>query len=608
MIADAILSADERKFVFLPHEFRLDAPGESPLAVMMSSTVTQKNDLFDVKWVQNPLDSGVATAEKFLDDIVARSRRDVDRFPESAQVRANYGIALLNRGRLDDAASEFITALKNSPGHFISLANLARIRTFQGRFEEAEKLYEELSTNHPEDVAPLVNLAYLALRSEGFERAVHILEKAISVDSAATLPHYLMAIALLKLGKPQEAIGHLRVVVKSEVRSPAIYQALGVAYLMAKDVKGAVRSFKTALALAPEMEEAVHALSYVLLAQCEIQALVEFLTPYLERSPQDNIARELLAEAYLEDGKYPLARTHFLAALRSIQGTGPRDGAHKTQLLNNVGVCFDYQGDYVQSANWFLRAIEVDPGFEIVPRLNLAKLRIREGRLEQARQILQSCKERAPNEHETAPVQALVLEKQGRHDEAIQLLVEEIRTGRATWKAYAFVGGLLGDVKRDWEGACKVLQQGLQRYPDSIVLKNNLAYTFLMNGQTAEGRQLLESLARSGKRIRPQDELYITATWGLLFLWEGNIEHGRDLYIKAGWAADELGRAEIESHVQQKMHLELARAFFRRGDIGEAREEISRGLAVRGGREAYEQELINFRDTLESLPPAGSPG
>jgi Flp pilus assembly protein TadD len=96
-----------------------------------------------------------------------------------------------------------------------------------------------------------------------------------------------MAISLLTLGKSQEAIRHLRFAARTEVRSPAIYQALGVAYVMADDVKSAVRSFKTALTLAPEMKDAVHALANVLLQQGHTSSLVELLAAYLERQPND---------------------------------------------------------------------------------------------------------------------------------------------------------------------------------------------------------------------------------------------------------------------------------------------------------------------------------
>ena len=56
-----------------------------------------------------------------------------------------------------------------------------------------------------------------------------------------------------------------RLAAKKDVRSPFLYQALGVAYAVAGDSKRAVRSFKTALTLAPEMKDAVRALSIVLL-------------------------------------------------------------------------------------------------------------------------------------------------------------------------------------------------------------------------------------------------------------------------------------------------------------------------------------------------------
>jgi tetratricopeptide (TPR) repeat protein len=592
------LTSDE--FVLPRPEFHLDPPEVSPFVAMVPSTVTRDENSFDLNWVENSFEPATARAERILDDILGRSERDVQRFPNVAQVHANLGVALLNRGRLEEASNEFVAALKLSPRHFMSLANLARIRTLQGQFIEAENLYEELSVYHSGEISPLVNLAYIALRREDLGRAFSILEKAISRDSDAILPRYLMAVILLKVGRPREAIGHLRVASKSDIRSLAVHQALGVAFMMAGEAKRAVRSFKAALALAPDKQNAVRALSNVLLQHRQFEALSELLEAYLEKTPDDTVARELLGESFLAQGVYPTARKHFASAFRSIEArTTPGEEIHKARLINNIGVCRDFEADLELAAQCFLRSIELDPAFSNVAHLNLARVRIREGSLDQASKILEICRERAPENHQTPELQAFVLEKQKRYNEAIQLLISEIHTGHATEGGYGYLSGLLTDVKHDFDSACKIATEGLERYPVSVLLHNNLAYSLLMDGQTARARQVLESIPRGVRMNRSDLPTVVAATWGLLYVWEGEIEKGKEQYRVAELLANETRQRELPPIVRQKMHLELARAYIRQGDIGAARIEVSRGLSVRNGRDIYAQDLESLRDHVE---------
>jgi hypothetical protein len=92
----------------------------------------------------------------------------------------------------------------------------------------------------------------------------------------------------------------------------------------------------------------------------------------------------------------------------------------------------------------------------------------------------------------------------------------------------------------------------------------------------------------------------LAATWGLLYLWEGDIERGSEQYELAERLACEVPQSELRNIVRQKMHLELARAYLRRQDIASAEAEISLGLSVRAGRDIYAQSLMALRNELEN--------
>lgn len=581
-------------------EFQLEPPHESPFTAVSRSTVTRENESFELVWSDASSVSGNERAQGILEDILSRSERDVLRFPDSAQVLANYGLALLNRGRTEEASETFEKVLAIAPTHFVALANLARIRTGQARFDEAEKLYQTLCKVNSEDVSPLVNLAYIELRKNNSDAAQLYLKRAIAIDGAAVLPRYLMAITLLQRNLPKESINQLRAAAKVDIRAFAVHQALGVAYLMAKDPKRALVSFKSALALATDKQNAVRALSNALFQYRHFDALTSLLDAYLREAPEDVIAREILAASFLEQSQYKLARRQLQAGLNALRGDGLEVSKQKARILNNLGVCDDCEGKWQSAGNLFSRSAEVYSGFDNIARHNLARVRLREHKFEEASKILTACQEGDPENHETRELQALTLALQHKVDEAIPTLFAEIQTGKATEGSYSLLSGLLTDEKRDFEAGYRVAREGLARFGLSSMLTNNTAYSLLMGGHAREARQILEAMPHNASSNRLDTPTALTATWGLLYLWEGDIEKGNEQYRAAETLARGVNFPNLPETVRQKMHLENARAYVRLRQFGKAKIEISRGLNVKGGRDIYREDLASLLDELDS--------
>jgi Flp pilus assembly protein TadD len=410
-----------------------------------------------------------------------------------------------------------------------------------------------------------------------------------------------MGVTFLKLGNTRDSINHFRLAAKKDVRSPFLYQALGVAYAVAGDSKRAVRSFKTALTLAPEMKDAVRALSIVLLQRGETESLVELLEAQLGRTPEDIPARELLAEVLLREKRYPAARAQYMTALRQVQTSRESDAKKRARLSNNIGVCFDHQGDNEQAAQWFTRSIEAQPAFDVVPYLNLAKVKIREDKFDQAWTLLRSCKEVVPENRETLELESLVYVREKRYSEAIEFLRSEIATGNTTGKLYADLGWLLSEAEGELDAACDIMSEGLKQYPNVPGLANNLAHALLMNGRPEEARRILESVSSDISTRRLEDDVVLVATWGLLFIWEGDLAKGREYYRRAELMARDSREKNLPNMVRQKMHLEVARHYLRHENLAEARSEVLRGLSVRNGRDFYERDLDALRAELETL-------
>jgi Flp pilus assembly protein TadD len=263
MTSDALV--EELKETAPNKGFRVQPPN-NPLVATSGLSLHKKDDgMISIEWDEEAPTPNDDLLTKVREEFVSRSRKDVSRHPNSARVHANLGIALMNQGMLEDAVREFELALSINPRYYVAGITLAKIMVEQNRLEDAERLYLELQEAFPEDSAPTLSLAFIAMKRLDFESAERLFRRALLLVEDAVLPRYLLAIVLLRLGRNREAISLLKASVRSEVRAPALYQALGVAYAMSGDRARAELNFRTALTLAPAMGEAVHGLARVLI-------------------------------------------------------------------------------------------------------------------------------------------------------------------------------------------------------------------------------------------------------------------------------------------------------------------------------------------------------
>jgi tetratricopeptide (TPR) repeat protein len=576
-------------------QFEIGAPSGSQLPTGAPVSLTNSDGSFGLEWAdQRPQELDAPRAEDIFDDIVARSRHDVDVNSSSARAHANLGNALLNLGRLEEAAHEFEVALTTKPTHFFAKASLARIRTMQSNFDVARQLYESLERDNPGSALPLLSLAHIAMRQSDYELAIGLLDRVIEVDEKDVGAHYQMAIALLALGKPNDAIRHLRMASRSEVLSPSVYHSLGVAFAVAGESPKAIRAFKTALTLAPDMRETVHALSDVLLREGQLEPTIELLSKYLERKPDDYVAHNLMGHALLGEAKYARARTHFVEALRTDEKEEVKIG-----LLNNIGVCYARQRQFDEAISWYTRAT-VSNFVQIVPYHNIARLRIIQGNVEAAGKILETCFVNFPKNLETHVIFSLLLRKKGLCDEAIERLQSLIAAGKVSVGIYSFLGSLLADDRRQYAASLSVLREGHQRFPGSVKIINNLAYSLLMMDDISSAEKLLNSLPKGLSPESERVDVTVMATRGLLCLRKGDLRTGIDLYRTAEALARRYHEIELAAIVKQKMHLEVARTYQRAGNLFGALEEVKLGLAARGSNEAYDRDLRELRNQITS--------
>jgi tetratricopeptide (TPR) repeat protein len=593
MLANPGILESTEKITSAKQKFHIGAPTGSQLPTGAPVSLTTSAGSLDLEWPTQPIqDVDIPGVESILDDILERTRREVDLNSSSARAHANLGSALVNRGQLDEAAKAFEAALSSKPTHFFAKASLGRIRTMQGNFAEAKELYESLKIENPNSTLPLLSLAHIAMKRDDRNQAIELIGQAIDLNDREPEPHYQMAVALLAAGKPNDAIRHLRAASRFVVLSPSIYHSLGVAFAMGGESSKAVRAFKTALALSPEMRESIHALADLLLRDHKSKDVVQFLAKYLEKNPDDCVAHNLIGLALLEEGESAQARGHFLQSLK-----GETDEEVRIGLLNNIGVCYARQRQLSEAISWYARAT-VANFRNIVPYHNIARLRILQGDVDSAQKIVETCLINFPSDLETHVLISQLLRMNGRVEDAVEHLQGLVAAGRVSEGIYSMLTSLLVDDHQNYLLALEILKEGHRRFPSSVRIINNLSYALLMTGEVSAAEQLLASLPEEIVSDDRRTNVTIMATRGLLALRKGDLVGGAGLYRRAESLARKYEEAILAQIVRQKMHLELARAYAREESLALALEEIKKGIAANGQNQSYERDLIRLGEDV----------
>jgi tetratricopeptide (TPR) repeat protein len=130
--------------------------------------------------------------------------------PGSWMAHNNLGIALVQRGQIDEAFGHYDKALELNPGYGEAYYNRANALLRAQRVDDAIAQYKKALELEPRIAAAHANLAAIFLRRGQLDEAIARFEKALELDSGNATFHALLADALRRAGREEEAQVHLR--------------------------------------------------------------------------------------------------------------------------------------------------------------------------------------------------------------------------------------------------------------------------------------------------------------------------------------------------------------------------------------------------------------
>jgi len=343
------------------------------------------------------------------EEAIAEAERAVALAPAEVSFRGMRGFALLQAGRLTEAATEFSQAGTAEPGEIRWQLGLALVALGQRDTASAIQRLNHWALLAPHGGAPRIYLIAAYLRAGDLEQAAACAAEVVRFAPDDALGNTYVAYVYLAQGRTEDAVTAARAAVSAAPQSALAHEALGTALTYSGQFPAAGKELDCALALNPLSAGAHLTRAKLLAAEGQLEeALVEAkvavgLDPqnaparstlgllFLLNHDPEHAGRQFeqaltldpsLSEARTGWGSVLFARGRFREALEQQKLAVSLDtGSAAAQ--NNLGGIYASLGRMEQAEEHLQRALQLQPGWGM-PYANLAALYLEWNRLSQA--------------------------------------------------------------------------------------------------------------------------------------------------------------------------------------------------------------------------------
>jgi Flp pilus assembly protein TadD/peroxiredoxin len=284
---------------------------------------------------------GTVTSERLLEDLEAFPRTPEERtrkalpFPGTLHEKDafhrndfTYGVALFQRGYLDQAAASFqqvIAAKPNEPDAYYNLGtlylsknafaearqyleqtvklrpnypeawnNLAMIAAQQGQTDDAVRNFRESLRQRPDYAIALLNLGNVYRRQGNFSEAEKLLKRALELEPENPEVHYNLGMLYARQEQLQIASEYLQRAVNLRPDYPDALNNLGVFFVREERYPEAEKEFTSCIRVAPNFDQAYLNLARLYVILKEKEKAREVLQALLHQQPQHKMAQQAL--------------------------------------------------------------------------------------------------------------------------------------------------------------------------------------------------------------------------------------------------------------------------------------------------------------------------
>ncbi len=254
-----------------------------------------KGTLFQDEFQRNDLTYGVALFQRgYLDEAAAEFKQVILAKPDDPIAYYNLGTLYLRRNSLAEARHYLEEAVKLRSNYAEAWNNLGMISAQQGQDEEAVRDFERSIEIRPSYVTPLVNLGNLLRRKGAVAEAQKLLQKAIEVAPNDPEANYSLGMLYARQNDLQSASDYLRKAVALRQDYAEALNNLGIVLVRQSHYLEAREEFETCIRVAPSFDQAYLNLAKLYMVLNEKEKAKEVLQALLRQQPEHKLARQTL--------------------------------------------------------------------------------------------------------------------------------------------------------------------------------------------------------------------------------------------------------------------------------------------------------------------------
>ena len=519
--------------------------------------------------------------EEVLDDFERKAGADWD--PAWLVLR---GEAHLGLGQMDEAKSDFESALRGDPNNVEARRGVARIDMASGDTASAEKQIERVLESSGEDIQTWLLKGELELSLRRFDDAQRSFEKALELAPTNAAAHIGAARALLAQAKPDEAAVYVDRLAEGSPNNPLVFYLKALVARQKQDNTAAEEALREVLRVAPDHAPSLLLMGQINYEQREFEQAEQSLRRYVSRAPNDAQARKLLAAIYLELKQPDKA----IQTLKPLESRSPND----PQLLAMLGTAYMGKREFDTGRAYLDRAASLAPKAAPI-RTQLALSHLATGDATEAVTELEAAVEQDPDFARADFLLVLTHLQKREYDKATEAAIRLTEKQPDNSAAQNLLGATY-EASGDLDNARKHYAKSVELNPDYVSGALNLARLDLRTGNVDAARKAYDAVLEK----HPDQPIALVA------LAKIASDAGRP---QEGVALLERARSKNPTALQPR--LILANYYLRQGNRAEALAIAEEAHSVAAGNTAVRlmlgrAQLANGRtdaalDTLKAL-------
>ena len=241
------------------------------------------------------------------------------------------GVALVQKGRVDEAIAHFQAALQMRPDSAEAHNNLGSAHLQQGRVDEAIAQFQMALQLKPDYAEAHNNLGTALAQKGGVDPAIAQYQMALQLKPDYADAHNNLGIALLHKGGVDEAIAQYQVALQLKPDYADAHNNLGTALVQKGRMAEAITQYQKALQLEPADPKTQNNLALLLATGAEVSLRNGDQAVQLARQANDlaggknPLYLRTLAAAYAEAGRFSDAMRAAQEAIELAQAAGQPD-------------------------------------------------------------------------------------------------------------------------------------------------------------------------------------------------------------------------------------------------------------------------------------------